>query len=266
MSVGLTAPEERSGDHVCSAIIRQEGFQKGSVLITGKACWQHMKKGRLCINSSIFFPPDFAPPKLLTHYSSSSTHSHTHTPADCCSHHQSMMERGTSLAGEDRGEGGWNHLDAAVERELLRLSGWGERGWKKRERQEGEKGRGERVQMMGEWKSTWARKLMSGGKTRSKKQTRLEPQTHDRCPDVKQNQNWAGWWRFPDNICGVSCVRESLFLPPIIVPSLPRSPVSAGQAAVFDRLNTAIVGNQRDEMWGRCDVLNMMKSHRSALG
>lgn len=37
MSVGLTAPEERSRDHVCGAIIRQEGFQKGSAaLITGK--------------------------------------------------------------------------------------------------------------------------------------------------------------------------------------------------------------------------------------
>lgn len=36
MSVGLTAPEERSRDHVFGAIIRQEGFQKGSALITGK--------------------------------------------------------------------------------------------------------------------------------------------------------------------------------------------------------------------------------------
>lgn len=33
MSVGLTAPEERSRDHVCSAIIREEGFQKGTTLI-----------------------------------------------------------------------------------------------------------------------------------------------------------------------------------------------------------------------------------------
>lgn len=47
------------------------------------------------------------------------------------------MEGGTSLAGEDRGEGGWNRLDDAVERELLRLSGRGKRAWKEREWQVG---------------------------------------------------------------------------------------------------------------------------------
>lgn len=94
-----------------------------------------MKKGCLCIISTL--------PRLLLTLNCSHIipsfplSSHTHTPADSGSRHQSMMERGTSLAGEDRGEGGWNHLDAAVERELLCLSGRGEHGWKERGRQEG---------------------------------------------------------------------------------------------------------------------------------
>lgn len=86
-------------------------------------------------------PPTFIPSKLLKHYSfllySQVSHTNTHTPADCGRQHQSVMEGGTSLAGEDRGEGGWNHLGDAVERELLRLSGWGERGWRERERRGG---------------------------------------------------------------------------------------------------------------------------------
>lgn len=53
-----------------------------------------------------------------------------------------MTERGASLAGEDRGEGGWNHLDTAVERELLRLSGWKEAGKDKRKEEEDEKSTG----------------------------------------------------------------------------------------------------------------------------
>ncbi len=83
MSVGLTAPEERSRDHVCSAIIRQEGFQKGSALITGKHADSTWKRGACAsLHPPFFFffssPPIFAPPKLLTHYSSSST-PNTHT-------------------------------------------------------------------------------------------------------------------------------------------------------------------------------------------
>lgn len=69
------------------------------------------------------------------------------------------MEAGTSLAGEDRGEGGWNRLDDAVEKELLRLSGWGKRAWrgrewqvewgwgKKRERERTDDGMNEKVNM-----------------------------------------------------------------------------------------------------------------------
>lgn len=62
MSVGLTAPEERSRDHVCGAIIRQEGFLKGSALITLTA----HEKGPLVYQFT--HPMRFRlPPKLHTH-------------------------------------------------------------------------------------------------------------------------------------------------------------------------------------------------------
>ena len=179
------------------------------------------------------------------------------------------MERGTSLAGEDRGKGGWNHLDAAVERELLRLSGWGELGLRERGRQVGwrrgeeEKGEGlnearmksqqERERPRAAVKQE-AQKPNKRGAGHSGRERRLEARWHT---------GWsrAGWWLFPENLSASLCVRESPLLPQIISHHLRSStlrfPVSAGRAALLDRLNTVTAREQRDEMWNGCDVLNM---------
>lgn len=144
-----------------------------------------MKKGRLCINSALtfFFPlwllfPLNCSNIIPSSFTPSLSHTSTHTPADCGSQHQSVMEGGTSLAGEDRGEGGWNHLGDAVERELLRLSGWGKRGWRERERRggwwRGEKGERKGTNDRRKKKSTWASKIMSGNKTKRAKNKQEE--------------------------------------------------------------------------------------------
>lgn len=65
MSVALTAPEERSRDHICTAIIRQEGFQKSQRSDSEEACWQHMKKSA-CASIHLSPPPSFIPtPKIF---------------------------------------------------------------------------------------------------------------------------------------------------------------------------------------------------------
>lgn len=62
MSVGLTAPEERSRDHVCSATVRQEGFEKGSALITGKHTDSTWKRGACAPIHRPPSPQDFCSP------------------------------------------------------------------------------------------------------------------------------------------------------------------------------------------------------------
>lgn len=75
---GWQRPRSVSRDHVCSAIIRQEGFQKGSTLIMGKHADSTWKRGtRASIHPRLLFPRFFALPKLLKRYSSSSTHQQT---------------------------------------------------------------------------------------------------------------------------------------------------------------------------------------------
>lgn len=88
--------------------------------------------------------------------------------ADCESRHQSTTERGASLVGEDRGKGGWNHLDAAKEEELLCLSGRGECGWK-----EGLKKWQKRYKQEKE-KSTWASRIMNAVKQDARERKRVD--------------------------------------------------------------------------------------------
>lgn len=195
VSVGPTAPEERFRDRVCLAIIRQERFQKGGALIVEKPADSTWKRALVHRFIPVFFfffiPKSFTPPlRLLKHFFFS-----TRISAECGSRHQRMIERGTSLAGEDRGEGGWNRLDTAVERELLRLSGWKEAGKDKRKEEEDEDSTG-----MGKNKK----------KTNKQKTTHLKHKPPQMiCQDFVCS--WVERWRFPDG----TCEKESLCLPPI---------------------------------------------------
>lgn len=116
----MTAPEERFRDHICPKITTREEVSKT------EAHWQL----QLPLNTQFLHSlncSNIIPSRWRVR-----------TMAGRGSRHQSlMMEGGTSLAGEDRGEGGWNRLDDAVERELLRLSERGKRAWKEREWQVG---------------------------------------------------------------------------------------------------------------------------------
>lgn len=118
----MTAPGECFKDRICPAIItRGGGFKNGGVLTAAAS------------------PRLLDAPFLHSLNCSNAILSRWRAPAMAAraSRHQSLIEGGTSLAGEDRGEGGWNRLDDAVERELLRLSGWGQRAWEEREWQVG---------------------------------------------------------------------------------------------------------------------------------
>lgn len=94
---------------------------------------------------------------------------------------------------------------------------------KTRGMKEGWKRRGKGYKLWKNEKSTWAKKIMSGGETRRTKKTH-KPKIHERIIEARWQTGTAGWWLFPDNICGFSGVRELPSLPPII--SLPCSAVS----------------------------------------
>lgn len=114
----MTAPEERFRDHICPAIITREEVSET------EACWQLQL--RLVPSTHTFLHSLNCSNIILSRWC-------VRTTAGRGSQLQSLMEGGTSLAGEERGEGGWNRLDDAVEKELLRLSKWGKRAWKERE-------------------------------------------------------------------------------------------------------------------------------------
>lgn len=166
------------------------------------------------------------------------------------------MERGASLAGEDRGKGGWNHLDAAAEGELLCLSGrrwceWSERecGWVERrekwyKRQETEK-------------STRAGKVMSGGKTR-RVQKKQEEATK-----WGGNTDWEtaageGYFLIMHTLKEITIALSNHLSS--YGSSPPWSPVSAAQAAVFHGLNTVIAGTRKM----KCELLWCFKHDMKA--